>query len=148
LQAEEILARDVLPAWAGRDARSITPTDVLDVLDKIVERGAPVMANRCASLLGLMFRFAVQRRIVASTPVQLLMPPGGTEKPRRRTLCARTLDISVVAHAGLQPPCSFELRVPLDRPLAPTHAMQVCAASDDLRPRSVDVVDDRPESRK
>ncbi|MDA8349580.1 MAG: tyrosine-type recombinase/integrase [Pseudomonadota bacterium] len=84
--AEAILNRDVLPKWKGRDARTITPAEVIERLDEIVERGAPVLANRTASLLSQLFRFGIHRRIVGSSPVQLLMRPGGKEKPRERTL--------------------------------------------------------------
>lgn len=84
--AQAILNRDVLPAWRGRDARTIEPGEVIELLDGIVDRGSPVSANRTAALLGQMFKFGIHRRIVTSTPVQLLYRPGGTEKPRERTL--------------------------------------------------------------
>lgn len=85
-QAEAILNRDVLPEWAGRDARTIAPHEVIELLDGIVDRGSRVMANRTAAILTQLFKFAVHRRIVATTPVQLLMRPGGKEKARERTL--------------------------------------------------------------
>jgi integrase len=84
--AEAILKRDVLTTWKGRDARTIDPADVIDLLDRIVDRGAPIQANRTAALLGQMFKFGIHRKIVSSTPVQLLFRPGGKEKPRARTL--------------------------------------------------------------
>lgn len=84
--AEAILRRDVLTAWKGRDARTIEPAEVIELLDGIVDRGSPVQANRTAALLGQMFKFGIHRRIVTSTPVQLLYRPGGTEKPRARSL--------------------------------------------------------------
>jgi integrase len=84
--AEDILARDVLPEWKGRDARSIKPTEVIELTDKITERGSPVAANRTAALLGQLFRFGIHRRIVESSPVQLLYKPGGKEKARSRVL--------------------------------------------------------------
>lgn len=84
--AEAILERDVLPKWKGRDARTITPTEVLELLDGIVDRGAPVLANRTAALLSQLFRFGIHRHIVTATPVQLLYRPGGKEKPRERVL--------------------------------------------------------------
>jgi integrase len=59
---------------------------VIDLLDKIVDRGARVMANRVAGLLGQLFKFGVHRRIVEASPVQLLYRPGGKEKPRDRAL--------------------------------------------------------------
>lgn len=83
---ERALARDVLPEWTGRDARTITAREVVELLDKIVARGSNVMANRIANMLSQMFRFGIQRAIVANSPVQLLYRPGGREKPRRRVL--------------------------------------------------------------
>lgn len=81
-----ILNRDVLAQWKGRDARTITPLEVIERLDEIVDRGAPVLANRTASLLSQLFRFGIHRRIVEQNPVQLLMRPGGKEKARERVL--------------------------------------------------------------
>lgn len=78
--AEWLFGRDILKEWKDRDARSITPREVVDLLDSIVDRGAPVQANRTARLLGQMYRFGIQRRIVDSSPVILLTPPGGREK--------------------------------------------------------------------
>lgn len=83
--AAAILARDVLTEWKGRDARTIKPREVIELLDQVVARG-PVMANRTAAVLGQMFRFGIHRAIVEASPVQLLMRPGGKEKPRQRTL--------------------------------------------------------------
>ena len=84
--AERALNLNVLPEWKGRDARTIEPREVIDLLDKIVDRGARVMANRVAGLLGQLFKFGVHRRIVESSPVQLLYRPGGKEKARNRAL--------------------------------------------------------------
>jgi integrase len=86
--AKAIFDRDVLTeqAWKGRDARTIKPREVIELLDRIVERGSKVMANRTAALLSQLFRFGVHRAIVETSPVQLLMRPGGKEKPRDRTL--------------------------------------------------------------
>jgi hypothetical protein len=84
--AQAILNQDVLTEWRGRDARTIEPAEVIALLDKIVDRGSPVMANRTAALLGQLFKFGIHRRIVTATPVQLLYRPGGKERPRERTL--------------------------------------------------------------
>ena len=83
--AIRILNSEVLPEWKGRDARTIEPHEVIELLDRIVERGAKVMANRTAALLTQMFKFGIHRRIVTATPVQLLYRPGGKEKPRERS---------------------------------------------------------------
>jgi len=89
--AEHILRKNVLAEWHYRDARSIKPREVILLLDGIVSRGCSVLANRTASLLGQLFKFGVHRGIVDSSPVQLLMAPGGKEKPRQRVLSDQEL---------------------------------------------------------
>jgi integrase len=83
---ERILAKDVLGVWKGRDARTITPREVIELLDGIVARGSCVMANRTAGLLTQMFKFGIHRAIVETSPVMLLYRPGGKERPRARAL--------------------------------------------------------------
>jgi integrase len=75
-----------LRSWAGRDARSIRPREVVELLDAIVRRGSPVMANRFAGTLSKLFKLGVQRAVVEENPVQILIKPGGKEKPRKRAL--------------------------------------------------------------
>jgi integrase len=85
-QVQRIIHTDILKHWRTRDARTIKPHDVLDLLDGIVDRGSPTMANRTAAIIDQMFRFGIQRRHVEASPVQLLFAPGGPEKPRDRAL--------------------------------------------------------------
>jgi integrase len=84
--AQAILDKDVLSEWKNREARSIKPREVIELLDGIVARGSPVQANRTAALLGQLFKFGIHRQIVEDSPVKLLMRPGGKEKPRERVL--------------------------------------------------------------
>ena len=81
-----VLDRDVLPVWRGRDARTIKPREVIELLDGIVKRGSKVMANHTARILGQMFKYGIHRTIVEDSPVKLLVLPGGKEKPRDRAL--------------------------------------------------------------
>ncbi len=83
---QAILDRDVLTEWARRDVRTITPREVIHLLDGIVARGSRVMANRSAAVLDQMFKFAIHRDLIPDSPVKLLMRPGGKEKPRERVL--------------------------------------------------------------
>jgi integrase len=79
-----ILNKDVLPYWGHRDARTICAREVIERLDAIVARGAPVMANRTADILGQMFNYGIHRAIVSNSPVQLLFKPGGKERTGKR----------------------------------------------------------------
>ncbi len=84
--AERILKNSALKYWTGRDARTIKPREVIELLDRLVDAGSPVMANRTAALLGQLFKFGIHRGLVETSPVQLLYRPGGQEKPRQRVL--------------------------------------------------------------
>jgi integrase len=84
--AERILQRDVLSQWSGRDARTITAREVVELLDRVVDRGSKVMANRVTAIIGQMFVFGITRAIVTATPVPPRTRPGGKEKARERAL--------------------------------------------------------------
>ncbi|MCE3250310.1 MAG: putative phage integrase [Geminicoccaceae bacterium] len=74
----------VLPLWGDRPIQSITKRDALDLLDEIAGR-APVLANRVASLLKRVFSWAVEREVIAASPLVGLKPPA-KEKARERVL--------------------------------------------------------------
>ena len=90
---DRILKKDVLTMWAGRDARTIKPREVIELLDGIVARGSPVMANRTGDVVSQLFLYGVHRDIVESSPVQLLFNPGGKERSRERCLTDDELKI-------------------------------------------------------
>jgi integrase len=81
---KRVLNADVLPQWSDRDARTITSREVIELLDKIVDRGSPVMANRTANILSQMFMYGIHRATVPDSPVKLMYRPGGTETPAER----------------------------------------------------------------
>jgi len=102
---QRVLEHDILPEWQGRDARTVTPREVVELLDKIVARGSRVMANRTAGLLGQLFKFGIHRAIVDDSPVKLLYRPGGREKPRERAFS----DAELKAFLGnLDDACRFQ----------------------------------------
>jgi integrase len=121
-----ILDANVLPRWASRDARTIKPREVIELLDEIADR-APVMANRVAGLLSQIFRFGIHRAIVETSPVQLLWRPGGKEKPRSRVLSENELKAFL---RNLENACRFQrlphvLRLLL---LTPQRRGELCGA--------------------
>jgi integrase len=85
-EAEQILRANILKPWQHRPVKDITRRDAIVLLDKIVDRGSPVMANRVGALLSQMFRFGVERGILDGSPLIALPRPGGTEKKRARIL--------------------------------------------------------------
>jgi integrase len=72
---ERILNHDVIPAWGKRRAADIVKRDVVLLLEKIVDRGSPVMANNTFAVIRKMFNFAVERDILPHTPCYGVKPP-------------------------------------------------------------------------
>ena len=69
---ERMLRKDVLPFWRARKANEIGRRDVITLLDRLVDRGAPIQANRTRSLLRRMYNFGVRRGIVEANPCLLV----------------------------------------------------------------------------
>jgi integrase len=78
-------ANHVLPGWRGRDIKTITRRDVIELIDGIVDAGKPVAANRTLAAVRKLFNWAVQRGIIETSPVALVEMPAA-ERKRERTL--------------------------------------------------------------
>ena len=82
---ERILRRELLPRLGPLRAKSITRRQVREVLDKIADRGAGVMANRTLALVRKVFNFGIQHDIVVTNPCADLARLA-EEQPRDRVL--------------------------------------------------------------
>ncbi len=82
---ERILRKDVLPRWGSRKARDIARRDIVNLLNGIVDRGAPIQANRTLTILRRMFRFAVGQAIIDVSPCDNVETPSA-ENQRERAL--------------------------------------------------------------
>jgi integrase len=82
---EAILNRDVAPLWGKKKAVDITKRDVLYLLEGIIDRGAPAMANNCFQIVRKMFNFAVERDILPFSPCAGVKLPS-PKLTRERTL--------------------------------------------------------------
>lgn len=82
---ERALKKEVEPLWGNRKAKSITRRDVIKLLDDIVTRGSPVMANRLLEMIRRMFAFAVERDTLETSPCQMVKAPA-KETSRDRVL--------------------------------------------------------------
>jgi Arm DNA-binding domain/Phage integrase central domain len=76
---ERILERDVLPLWRWNKGKEITRSDVIALLDRIVDRGSPIAANRTLAVVRRMFNFALSRDLVPANPCAQVKPPGERE---------------------------------------------------------------------
>ena len=89
---KRLLAHDVNPALGRKKAADVTRRDIRLLLDSIIERGAPITANRVLAVVRKMFRFAVSRDIVPNNPCETIEAPA-RESSRERVLSEPELKI-------------------------------------------------------
>lgn len=80
---ERQLKRDLLPAWGKRKAAEIRRGDVHEILDGILDRGSPAMANRTRALISKVFNFGITRGIVEHNPAAHVPPPAKLQSRQR-----------------------------------------------------------------
>ena len=84
-ETERNLRKEVASRWRGRPLSAVTRADVHDLLDSIVDRGAPVQANRTLASFRKMCAWAVERGIIETSPCEKVKAPTA-ERSRDRVL--------------------------------------------------------------
>ncbi|WP_419828924.1 tyrosine-type recombinase/integrase [Methylobacterium sp.] len=78
-----ILRTKVLPVWDGRKIQDIGRRDVIELLDRIVDAGTPVAANRTLAALSKLFNWAADRGVIDANPcVRIKAPAAETSRDR------------------------------------------------------------------
>jgi integrase len=72
---QEMFERDVLPLWGRRQISSIRRDEVADLLGGIMERGSPYMAIGVHAILRMLWRWAIDRGYVQTSPIEGMHPP-------------------------------------------------------------------------
>src|SRR5262249_35991401 len=80
-----MLAKEVVPVRGTRKAHDIRRRDVIALLGHVVERGAPIQANRILSLVRKLFNWAVSRELHEANPCLQVTAPS-KEHQRDRVL--------------------------------------------------------------
>jgi integrase len=78
---ERMLTKDVIPYLGKQKAKNVSRRDIVMLLDKVLERGSPIAANRTLAVVRRMFNFAVERDIIPNTPCYGFKAP--TKENRR-----------------------------------------------------------------
>jgi integrase len=89
---ERVLHKDVLPRWTRRKAKDITRRDIVRLLNEIVDRGAPIQANRTLSILRRMFKFGIGQAILEISPCNEVEAPSA-ENERDRALSEEEIGV-------------------------------------------------------
>jgi integrase len=84
-EAKMTLEYDAIPAFGNWKVRDIRRKDINRLLDNIMDRGSPTAANRNLGLLRQLFKFAIQRDMIESSPCEAIDYPA-KERPRDRFL--------------------------------------------------------------
>ena len=103
----QILNRDIIPVWGKRKAADIAKRDVVQLLEGIVDRGAPAMANNCFQIVRKMFNWAVEKDVLPHTPCTGVKLPS-PKLSRERTL--NESEIRTIWHTLGQCAISDEIR--------------------------------------
>ena len=98
-ETERILTREVVEAWRGRRLSAIKRPDVHELLDKIVDRGTPIAANRTLAALRRMCSWAVERGLVETSPCEKVRAPAA-ETSRDRVLADDEIRAAWAAFEG------------------------------------------------
>ena len=59
---------DVLPYWDSRLVKTLTRKDVHDLLDRVRDRGTPIMANRVQAVVSRIFKYGIDRDWLDANP--------------------------------------------------------------------------------
>lgn len=109
-EAERILQREFVAVHGQRDIRQIRRSDILELMDGAIERGAAYQANRIHANLRKLFNWCVERGIVDASPVLGIRPPT-REKARDRVL--RDDEIRAVLKGCTEEPYPYGSFIPL-----------------------------------
>jgi integrase len=83
-EIERQIRVEIVPKLGKRHIGAITKSDVLDLLDEIVDRGSPITANRVHATLRQLFNWALDRDMIKTSPMPKSAP--ATETARDRVL--------------------------------------------------------------
>ncbi|RKR45967.1 site-specific integrase [Paraburkholderia sp. BL17N1] len=82
-----MVEKDILPVIGSMLVKDITKKHVSQVINRVVDRGARVKANRVLSLMKTIFDYAAQQGEIDESPVTMTRKgAGGREKPKNRVL--------------------------------------------------------------
>jgi integrase len=84
-ESERLLKTEVVSQWRGRALSSIRRRDVVALLDRIIDRGSPVTANRVFSNFRRLCGWCVERELLEVSPCAGLKAPS-PERSRDRVL--------------------------------------------------------------
>lgn len=82
-EAARLLAKEIIPTLGAKRLGDVRKSDVHDLLDEIVDRGAPIVANRTLAVFRRLCNWAVERGIIDASPCEKIKAPAAEESRDR-----------------------------------------------------------------
>ena len=102
-ELERLLEKEIVTPWRGHRLSEIGKADIHQLLDVIVERGSPIVANRTLNWFRRICGWAVERDILTANPCTGIKAPA-PEKARDRVLSDDELAVIWRAACELEAP--------------------------------------------
>ena len=84
-EAERLLAKEINPKLGTKRLGEVKKSEIHDLLDGIVDRGAPIVANRTLAVFRRLCNWAVERGVIDKSPCDKIKAPSA-EETRDRVL--------------------------------------------------------------
>ena len=91
---KRVLYKEVEPVIGHKRMKDVTKREIISILDKMVSRGVPAMANRTLNVISKFFNFAESRDVIEISPCTRIPTPAPASKKARD----RVLDESEIKH--------------------------------------------------
>ncbi len=82
-EAERLLTKEINPRLGSKRLGEVKKSDIHDLLDEIVDRGAPIVANRTLAVFRRLCNWAVERGIIDTSPCDKIKAPAAEESRDR-----------------------------------------------------------------
>jgi integrase len=82
-EAERLLTKEINPKFGCKRLGEVKKSDIHDLLDEIVDRGAPIVANRTLAVFRRLCNWAVERGVVDASPCDKIKAPAAEESRDR-----------------------------------------------------------------
>ena len=93
-ETRRVLNRDVLPAIGDKAAAGVGKADIHEILDAIIDRGAPIAANRTLAVLKKFFRWSLEAGGISTATHAAAFPSPVTKRSAIVFLTPPSLQIS------------------------------------------------------
>lgn len=107
---ETMLEKEVIPYWGRKKIHEIRRKDVNDLLDRVVDQGKPIKANRLFAVIRKLFKWALGRDYIQVSPCYGVEAPS-RENQRDRVLSEREIRLVWRSCDGITPVMSDVLRL-------------------------------------